>query len=79
MSRALVGAPGHRGRAGLGRRRIAAEHAFPGFHSVNLMLSAAEPAGKVLTDVPGVNDLGRDARRSASRATAQLAAYSKHR
>ena len=60
MSLALVGVAGAEAEPAWTGGEIPAEHAIRGFHGVTLMLQEAAATGRVLTDVLGFADAGRE-------------------
>ncbi|HMN85146.1 MAG TPA: ring-cleaving dioxygenase [Bauldia sp.] len=60
MSLALVGVAGAENEPGFAGGGVPAEHAIRGFHGVTLMLESAEATGRILTDVLGFREAGRE-------------------
>lgn len=60
MRLAVVARPGIRNEPAWSGGDVPAEHAIRGFHSVSLLLRAAEPTGAILTDVFGFSKTGRE-------------------
>jgi glyoxalase family protein len=60
MALALVGVPAAEDEAGWSNGEIPAEHAIRGFHGVTLLLNDATKTAKILVDVFGFRETGRE-------------------
>lgn len=60
MALALVGVPGAEDEPGWSDGEIPAEHAIRGFHGITLLLNDAAKTAKILTDVFGFREAGRE-------------------